>query len=149
MKVKDINRVVIGVKDMDKGMEFYSKLLNITFYEVDKKLAGSFGARVAISWEGKIELVCPLPGRDSGAKGLLEHKEGLLGVIFNVDDADEARRTAEEMGVGIKATVEMNPEQIETYHQDRFKKFKEYFLNAEDTGNVSIILGQIEEKEKR
>lgn len=148
MRVKDINRVVIRVKDLDKGIEFYSKLLNTTFDKLAPELTGSFGVRAAISWEAKVELVSPLPSRDSVDSELSEEKEGLFAVIFNMDDVEAARKTAEEMGVGVKRTIEMSQDQITAYFQDRFKKFKEYNLNLNATGGVDIYLGQIELKEE-
>ena len=72
MRPLGVNRVTIGVKDLEKGIELYSKLLGATFYDQSVP-AEPFGLRCAISWDAGIELVAPLPGRDSYATALSPH----------------------------------------------------------------------------
>jgi hypothetical protein len=69
-----------------------------------------------------------------------------MGVVFAVDDVDEARQRAEEMGIGVLGLIEYDQSQIREYHQDMFKKYKEYMLNPADTYGVGVVLGQIEQK---
>ena len=71
--------MTIGVKDLDKGITFYSKLLGATFHD-QSILAEPYGVRCAIGWDAGIELVTPLPGRDSPVETFVEeHGEGLIG----------------------------------------------------------------------
>ena len=64
MKPKGVNRVVVAVKDLEKAIDIYSKLLGATFYDVS---AGSeqFGIKAAISWDAGIELCAPIAGTNS------------------------------------------------------------------------------------
>jgi len=147
MRPLGVNRVTIGVKDLEKGIELYSKLLGATFHDQSVP-AEPFGLRCAISWDAGIELVAPLPGRDSYATAFIdEHGEGLMGVVFAVDDVDETRETAEKMGIGVLALIaDYDQGQIDEYLQGRFKKYKEYMLNPADTYGVGLVIGQIEPK---
>jgi len=146
MRPRGINRVTIAVKDLDKGIALYSRLLGATFHDQSTP-AEPYGLRCAISWDAGIELVAPLPGRKSFAeKHIAKHGEGLMGVVFAVDDVDEARQRAEGMGIGVLALIEYDQNQIREYHQDMFKKYKEYMLNPADTYGVGVVLGQIEPK---
>jgi len=146
MRPRGVNRVTIAVKDLDKGIALYSRLLGATFHDQSTP-AEPYGLRCAISWDAGIELVAPLPGRSSFAeKHIAKHGEGLMGVVFAVDDVDEARQRAEEMVIGVLALIEYDQDQIREYHQDMFKKYKEYMLNPADTYGVGVVLGQIEPK---
>jgi methylmalonyl-CoA/ethylmalonyl-CoA epimerase len=146
MRPRGVNRVTIAVKDLDKGIALYSGLLGATFHDQSTP-AEPYGLRCAISWDAGIELVAPLPGRSSFAeKHIAKHGEGLMGVVFAVDDVDEARQRAEKMGIGVLALIEYDQDQVREYHQDMFKKYKEYMLNPADTYGVGVVLGQIEPK---
>jgi catechol 2,3-dioxygenase-like lactoylglutathione lyase family enzyme len=148
MKVQGVNRVYIVVRDLDKGVAFYSKLLGATFN--DAKVEGKFGVRAALSWDAGIEMLSPLPGSNSpwamAMEQFLEKSGGgLFGVAFSVSSADEARTRAEGMGLGV-TLLEFNPDEIKQHFQDRFKIFKEYILNPEDAFGVSLTMVQIEPK---
>lgn len=146
MRPQGVNRVTIAVKDLDGGIALYSKLLGATFHDQSTP-AEPYGLRCAISWDAGIELVAPLPGRDSLVEEhIAKHGEGLMGVVFAVDDVDEGRHRAEEMGIGVLALIEYDQDQIREYHQDMFNKYKEYMLNPADTYGAGVILGQIEPK---
>ena len=145
MKPRGVNRVTIAVRDLEKGMALYSKLLGATFHDQSVP-AEPFGLRCAISWDAGIEMVAPLPGRDSFATSFLEeHGEGLMGVVFAVDDVEECRSRAEEMGISVLALIaDYDQDEINAYLQGRFKKYKEYMLNPADTFGVGPVIGQIE-----
>jgi len=148
MRPLGVNRVTIAVRDLEKGIELYSRLLGATFHDANPVDAETYGIRVAMSWDAGIELVCPLPGRDGLVKQFIENQgEGLMGVVFVVDDVDECRATAEKMGIGVLALIaDYDQGQIDKYLQGRFKKYKEYMLNPADTYGVGPIIGQIEPK---
>jgi methylmalonyl-CoA/ethylmalonyl-CoA epimerase len=143
---RGVNRVVIAVKDLDRGIDFYSKLLGATFFRAS--FAGEpFGFDVANSWDAGIELCAPLPKKDSPISQFIEqHGAGLMAVIFAIDDAEEALANAERMGVGLMIPIEYSQDQIREHLQDRFRKYKEYVLNSTDSCGFSVILGQIELK---
>ena len=147
MKPLGVNRVTIAVKDLEKGMALYSKLLGATFHSAKSDDAESYGFRVAMSWDAGIELVSPLPGRDSFVGTSIEKRgEGVVGVVFAVDDVDEARERAEKLGIRIWSAIDYSQEEIDKYLQGRFKKYKEYMLNPDDTFGAGPVVGQIEPK---
>jgi methylmalonyl-CoA/ethylmalonyl-CoA epimerase len=146
MKPLGINRVVIAVRDIDRAVRFYSELLGATFHDASAG-AECFGIKAALSWDAGIELVAPLPGRDSViARSIEEQGEGLRQVIFAVDDVDEARVKTEEMGVGVVQTIDLTQDQLREYFRDRFGKFKEHVLNPADTCGAQIVVGQFDRK---
>ncbi len=144
MKPQGVNRVTIAVKDLDSAVAFYSRLLGATFHDQDKA-AQFLGVRCAISWDAGIELVSPLPGHESFVTRLIERRgEGLIGVVFAVDDVEACRKTAEDMKIRVHPLVDYNDREIEEYLQNRFKKYTEYTLNVADTHGVGPVIGQIE-----
>ena len=146
MKPLGINRVVIAVRDLDRAVRFYSELLGATFHDASAG-AEPFGIRAALSWDAGIELVAPLPGRDSViARSIEESGEGLRQVIFAVDDVDEARLKVEQMGIRVVQTIEFTQDQLREYFKDRFGKFKEYILNPTDTCGAQLVVGQFDRK---
>jgi len=147
MKPKGVNKVVIAaVRDFDKGIEFYSKLLGATFDDVSAT-GEPFGLKVAFSWDAGMEICAPIPGRDSYVEAFIEeHGEGLMSVIFAFDDVDEALGRAEEMGISVTHLIEYDQDEIRQHYEDRFKKYKEVVLNAADCYGAGVILGQIELK---
>jgi methylmalonyl-CoA/ethylmalonyl-CoA epimerase len=147
VKPKGVNRVVIAVKDLDKAMATYSGLLGATFHDASAG-AESFGVKVAMSWDAGIELCSPLPGRNSYVEQIIEKRgEGLMGVVFCVDDVEEAHSRAQEMGVSVLATIDYDQKTIDERLEGRFKKYKEYMLSADRLRGVGMIVGQIEPRE--
>jgi methylmalonyl-CoA/ethylmalonyl-CoA epimerase len=146
MKPKGVNRVVVAVNDLEKAIDIYSKLLGATFHDVS---AGSeqYGVRAAISWDAGIELCAPIPGRDSYIEQLIEKRgEGLMGVVFCVDDVGQACARAKDMGISVLTSLDYDQKQIDEQLQGRFKKYKWYMLNASDLCGVGAIIAQIEPK---
>lgn len=146
MKPLGVNRVIMVVKDLDKSVDLYTRLLGCVF-EDQSEAAEPHGVKVALSWDGGIEMCTPLPGRDSLIKTFLEqHGEGLMGVIFSVDDVEEGRERAEKLGIEILGEIEFDQDQIKRFHKDRFRKYKEYALNPAQTCGVFMELAQIDQK---
>lgn len=145
MKTKGINRVAIVVNDLDRAVALYSELLNTTFHPI--QIAEEHGVRAAFSYEPGIEIASPIPGSNelmalALAQHIKEHGEGLYGVVFSVDDIEQARAKAEELGIGVLHKMEVDPDEIKRSFQDRFSSFTEYFLNPEDTHGAIVVLGQ-------
>jgi catechol 2,3-dioxygenase-like lactoylglutathione lyase family enzyme len=142
MKPLGVNRVVIAVKDLDRAIQFYSRLLGATFEDVSAG-AEVFGVRAAISWDAGIELVAPLPGRDSAiARSIEKHGEGVRQIVFAVDDIEEARARIEAMDIRILETIEFSEKQLEHQFHGRFARYKEHILHPADTGGAPLIIAQ-------
>jgi len=147
MKPQGVNRVVMAVEDLDKAVTVYSGLLNTSF--IDASEGGEpFGLKVAISFDAGIELCAPMPGRDSFIKQFIDkHGEGITGVVFVVDDVDEAHDKAKEMGIGVLAMIaDYDQAYIDAHLEGRYRKYKEYMLNPAGTFGAGVIIGQIEPK---
>jgi len=147
MKPLGVNRVTIAVRDIKKAVDVYSKLLNANFFYVTDT-AEQYGIDAALSWDAGIELCAPLPGKQSDISDFIEKRgEGLMSVYFAVDDIDEARVRAVELGAGIKATLEFDEETVDKHFQARFKDFREHLLaNQEATCGARVIVGQFNPK---
>lgn len=146
MKPQGINRIVVAVKDIEKGKEFYSKLLNATFHDANGT-GEPMGIDVAISWDAGIELCAPTPGKDVFLEQHIEQNgEGIMAVVFSVDDADRARDRAEEVGINVLVPIDYSQEEIDQHLEGMFRKYKEYVLDTQDKCGFSMMLGQIEPK---
>ena len=147
MKPLGVNRVAIAVKDLQNGINTYSKLLGATFNSANAEDAAKFGIEVAMSWDAGIELVAPLPDSDSHVKNFIEQRgEGLMGVIFAIDDVDDAKDAALELEAQIWHALDYDQNEIDTHLQGRFTKYKEYMLSPKGTCGVGPVIAQIEPK---
>jgi len=147
MKPQGVNRVTIAVKDLEKGIDFYTRLLGATFHEATAEDVVTLGIRVAMSWDAGIELVSPMPDRESFITEFLEQRgEGLMGVVFAVDDVEEAHTAAKALGVGVWYTVDYDQEEIDRHLQGRFTKYKEYMLDADTSYGVGPVIGEFKTK---
>jgi hypothetical protein len=77
---------------------------------------------------------------------LAEHGEGIVNVVFGVDDADEARARAERAGVESLLPVDFSQEEIDQHLGGHFRTYKEYFLNSVPKCGFTITLAQIDAK---
>ena len=145
MKPRGVNRVTIAVRDLEKAVGIFSKLLNTTFFSASAT-ARPHGIDAAISWDAGIELLAPLPGHRNNVSDFLDKRgEGLMSVYFAVDNVEEARNRAEQVGAGIRATMDYNKDEIERYFQGRFRTFKEYLLaDTAATCGARVIVGQFD-----
>jgi len=142
MEIEGIDRVVIGVKDLDRGIEFFSRLLEVDFVEVTGPAAEAGGVRFAVNLDKHIELISPVyPLKDATppnpiklAKLLDEQGDGaLFALAFKVRSAAEAAAHLERQGIGILKTLEL--ENIEPFTHS---KFTEVFTRDEDTLGVGM-----------
>ena len=146
MKPQGVNRIVIAVKDLERSKELYSKLLGATFHNADGT-GEPLGLNVAISWDAGIELCSPIPGRDSFLEQYLEQNgEGIMSVVFGVDDAEEARDIAESAEINVLVPIDYNQEEIDQYLEGMFYRYKEYVLDSTAKCGYTVMLGQIEPK---
>lgn len=154
MKTHGVNRVVIAVKEFDQAVDFYSRLLNVTFPKKQILPEEPFGVVGAVCWEGGIELLSPLPDTEAHlgkrvAEFIDKRGEGIYGVIFSVDSMDEGRARAEEMGIRVYQVIEFNPEQIKEMVEDRFEVFKEAEFEPDDTFGILTLVGQFKPKQRK
>lgn len=144
-KQRGINRVIMSCWDLDVGIAFYGDTLGATFYESVGGEAASFGVRAAMSWDAGIELVAPLPGRDSDVKTRLENDgEGIIGVVFAVADADASKAAFAERGIGTYYSLDYDQEIIDARLEGRFTQFKEHFLEAAAPLSGTVLIGEFE-----
>ena len=96
-----LNHVAIVVPDLEAAAATYADLLGATF--TDASWTGEpFGIQVAISWNAGVELCAPAPGRakDCVLTPFLEQRgEGIINVVFDVDDAEQSLEGAKAVGV--------------------------------------------------
>ena len=139
--------MIIEVKDLEhKPNERGSEEIGATFHDTEVEQA-AYGLRASISWDAGIELITPLPGRDSEIKRRLETQgDGLAGVVFMLDDVEQAREAAERSSIVILFSEEFTSDQIEKHLQCRYKRFKEYMLDPTNTHGIPTVLGQFDPK---
>jgi catechol 2,3-dioxygenase-like lactoylglutathione lyase family enzyme len=146
MGCKGVNRVVIGVRDLEKGISLYSNLLGTSFEDISWTGA-LFGISVAVSWEAGIELCAPLPGRESVVTQFLEENgEGIMSIVFAVEEIEESKIQAESAGVSAVIPINFSQEDIDEHLGGHFKTYKEYVLNSVEQCGFGILLGQLDRK---
>lgn len=148
MKPMGINRIIVAVRDLQKAKVLYSNMLGATFH--DASWTGApLGMEVAISWDAGIEICAPMQGRekDSMISGFLdEHGDGILSIVFGVQDADAVQKRAEQLGIKALYSVDYSSAEIDAHLDGLFKKYKEYFMNSVEACGFTATLAQIEWK---
>jgi len=100
MKVERIDRIAVGVYDLDKAIDFFSDLLGIKF-DLPVGEFESLGVRGAGSRFG-LQLESPLGRGPDFMQQFIEKKgEGVFAVIFKVDDMEEAVKHFKEKGLRV------------------------------------------------
>jgi catechol 2,3-dioxygenase-like lactoylglutathione lyase family enzyme len=138
-----VDRVIIAVRDMDKGKEFYSKLLGATWHDGDSETAAQYGQLAAFSWDAGIEMISPLPGTPFAAH-LEKTGDGLVGVVFRIDDFEKAGAAIADAGLQVGSTVDYSQDEIDKFLQGRFKNYREYILAPGSCGTGTVVIGQID-----
>jgi methylmalonyl-CoA/ethylmalonyl-CoA epimerase len=148
MKPMGVSRIILAVRDLQKAKALYSHMLGATFH--DASWTGApLGMEVAISWDAGIEICAPMPGRekDSMISGFLEeHGDGILSIVFSVQDADAIKDTAEKLGIQALYSVDYSQPDIDAHLDGLFKKYKEHFMNSAEACGFTATLAQIERK---
>jgi len=147
VRERGVNRVVMAVRDLDAGREFYEKLLGCTFHHGNDDEAATFGVRMLFSWDAGIELVAPIEGQGSYVEKILEERgEGIIGLVWAVADADASKAAGAELGVTTFHTLDYSQEQIDADLQGRFTRYYEHFMAGPKTplGNASILVGEFD-----
>ena len=68
--------------------------------------------------------------------------EGIKGIVFAVDDADEAMKNGETLGLRSYYDLDYTQEEINEKCQGRFTTYKEHFISAKEPLNATILLGE-------
>jgi len=147
MEIEGIDRLVIGVKDLDKALGFYKNVLGVEFTEVVGAAPEIAGCRLAISFDKHLELICPVspPKQETNPPDPLELKRRLdatagdavlYAVVYKVKDFDEAVAHAAAHGVHVKGT------KLEFARDEQFglSNLEEISLNEEDTLGIKMAL---------
>ncbi len=144
MNIKGIDRVVLGVRDMDSARDLFSRVFGMEFVELNGPQFEEAGVRICIDLDHHMELLSPiLPAKDVNppdtrklAELLDEQGDGVLfALALKVDDAEAAAAEAQSRGIGITAKIEQ--EQVEALS---IRNFKEVILDDKDTLGVKIAL---------
>jgi catechol 2,3-dioxygenase-like lactoylglutathione lyase family enzyme len=148
MKVHGLFAVAIAVRDIDKAIAHYSKLLGINF---PKAINNTAKVEVAYHEAAGLEIVAPLPGQETPVTRKLNefierHGEGSVFMFaFRVDNADEAKARADAMGLSGWWT-DIDWDELNQLTPDRVQSIKEYNLDAEETGGAWATFVQVEHK---
>ena len=149
MGLKGVNRVILAVRNIETSKKYFSSVLGATFMEANWTGA-PYGIDVAISWDAGIELIAPAAGheKDSIVSAFLERNgEGVLNVVFQVDDGVVARQKAESAGVSASHSLDYSQSEIDSHLGGLFKKYEEHVLDSRAQCGFSITLGQIDPKD--
>lgn len=148
MGLKGLNRIIVAVRNIETSKKFYSEVLGATF--MDANWTGApYGIDVAISWDAGIELIAPAAGRehDSIVTEFLERQgEGVLNVVFQVDDGAAARQKAESAGLRASHSLDYSQLEIDDHLAGLFRKYEEHVLDSRARCGFGMTLGQIEPK---
>lgn len=147
MEIEGIDRLVIGVKDMDGALGFFRNVFGVTFTEITGDAPKVAGCRVAISLDKRLELISPVaeplqvtnpPDPRTLAKRLEDADAVLYAVIFKVKDLYEATANADRNGVRVVG----NRVTFARDDQLGISNFDEVTLAEADTFGIKMALSQ-------
>lgn len=149
MEIEGIDRLVIGVRDMDRALAFFRDVLGVRFKEIEGEAPKVAGCRLAISLDKHLELISPVaeplhatnPPDPLELKRRLEKAEAVLyAVIFKTPDLDAAIAQAGRHGVRVAG-------QRITFPRDEqlgLSNFDEVALAEHDTFGLKLALSMYE-----
>jgi len=122
LNVKDVHRLGIIVRDLDKAVDFFTNVLGgkkgITYRKdesenyqlVYDEIApeGLKSCYITLGKDFQLELMAPSNEDGTIAKLLEKRGEGIFTVCFQVDDVDEAIELLESKGVRIVGKEQLN-----------------------------------------
>jgi catechol 2,3-dioxygenase-like lactoylglutathione lyase family enzyme len=140
-----VNRIVIGTWDLEGSKRFFTELLGATFVDTPLEDTEAFGLRVSMAFDAGIELSSPIEGVQSAlSTSLTKRGEGIVGVVFAVDDADEARQKADSLGHQPFYSLDYSREEIDRQLGGAFRTYKEHFFAMGDPLNATVLVGEFE-----
>lgn len=149
MEIEGIDRLVIGVKDMDRALGFFRDVLGVSFTELGGDAPKVAGCRLAISLDKRLELISPVaeplqatnPPDPLELKRRLENADAVLyALIFKVGDMDAAIANAARHGVAVVG----NRIRFARDEQLRVSNFDEVTLAEDATFGIKMALSQYE-----
>jgi len=149
MRIEGIDRLVIGVKDMDRALGFFRDVLGVRFTEIAGAAPQVAGCRLAISLDQRLELISPVaeplragnPPDPLELKRRLAHADAVLyALIFKVADLDAAVANAGRHGVGVVGDRIAFPRD----EQLRLSDFSEVALDESATFGIKMAFSQYE-----
>ena len=103
MNIKGIDRVVLGVRDIDRARDLFSRVFGMEFVELNGPQFDEAGVRICIDLDNHLELLSPiLPAKDVNppdtkklAEWLDDRGDGVLfALALKVEDAEAAAAVA-------------------------------------------------------
>ncbi len=149
MEILGIDRLVIGVRDLDRGMSLFRGVFGAKLDEIVGGAADAAGVRLAIDWKNHVELLSPVAPKDMNppdpvtlARWLEERGDALFyALVLRVKDLDEALRELAAQGIQpVGNRIEMDV--VEPYG---FRNFKEVCLSEDDTLGLKLALVSYDE----
>ena len=147
MEIEGIDRLVIGVKNMDQALAFFGGVLGVRFTEIEGEAPAVSGCRLAISLDKHLELISPIaaprhvtnPPDPLELRRRLENVDAVLyALIFKTPDLNAAIANAERHGVHVSGVRVAFPRD----EQLRVSDFDEVALAEEDTFGIKMALSQ-------
>ena len=149
MKTKGLDHVAIGVKDLEKAIEWFARVLGTKFYEIEGTEDVSvedLGARYMLSLDHGVELISPiLPVKETAAphikqlaKLLEENDSVLMRVAFRVKGASEA--AFEAKGVRLAGKIE-----VDEIKPLPMRNIKEFLAKEQDTLGIQMMFVEYEQ----
>ena len=135
--VKDIERVAIAVRDLDRAREFFEKAFDAEFEDTEDVKDMKFRYRPFTLGGKKLELLSPYDDDSPIARFLKKRGEGVHHISFEVDDLEHAIAELKKRGVEIAYRHQYAPDvSFEGYHWD------EAFVHPREAFGVLIHLAQ-------
>ncbi len=151
MELRGIDRAVIGVRDMERGLRLFRDVLGVEFVELRGPLFDAAGVRVCISLDKHLELISPGAGLDVNppdtktlARWLEERGEAVLfAAALKVEDG--ARAAAEAAEAGVRTFAKVEERDVEALG---LSVFQEMILDERDTLGLKIALASWERADR-
>lgn len=135
--VKNIERVAIAVRDLDRAQEFFEKAFDAEFENTEDVKDMKFRYTPFTLGGKRLELLSPYDDDSPIARFLKKRGEGIHHISFEVDDLDQAIAELKKRGVKIAYRHQYAPDvSFEGYHWD------EAFVHPRDAFGVLIHLAQ-------
>jgi catechol 2,3-dioxygenase-like lactoylglutathione lyase family enzyme len=145
VEIEGIDRIVFGVRDMDRALAFFSGVLGVKFAELEGPITAAVGLRLAISFDKKLELISPVgtpqvltnPPDPLELARRLEAAPGgavLYALTLKVADVDAAVAHARRCGVRTTGQAFCVPHEP----QLGIRNFTEVALEEADTFGIKV-----------
>ena len=143
MKVEKLERVVIGVKNLDEALKFFSGVLNISFDIIPMDTEVKRTATTTKDEERKIYptklAISPL------GLALVEtdpppEKEGLRSLLLKVSDLEQAKAKMESKGITKTAEATIGGQKEAIYNADDCHGVRVVLIDYDTPDSISAVL---------